>query len=93
MESKSWNLAKSPEEENTENVVINNHQAKWFCKKKQVIFYSVLTINIHSRITLPWELHFPFFPEIRMREWEKKRERRGEKKKKDSLTEKRTYIL
>ena len=34
MESQSWNLAKSPEEENTENVVINNHQAKWFCKKK-----------------------------------------------------------
>lgn len=55
----------------------------------------MLTINIHSRITLPWELHFPFFPEIRMREWEKKRgeERRGEKKKKDSLTEKRVYIL
>lgn len=34
MESQSWNLSKSPEGENKETVVINNHQAKWFCKKK-----------------------------------------------------------
>lgn len=51
----------------------------------------MLTMNIQSRVTSPWELHFPFFPKIRKREWEKRG--RGEKRRKDSLVEKTMLIL
>lgn len=62
---------KPQREKRAETVVINNHQAKKFCKKAGYI--PCHTQNKHlqlssNRTTLPWELCFPFFPEIKRRE-------------------------
>lgn len=79
MESQSWNLAKSLEEENKETVVINNHQAKRFCKKKT----GHILPNVHNEY--PQQSYFTMgtslsiLPRNQKKRMGKEREGRGER--------------
>lgn len=70
---------KPQREKRTETIVINNPQAKQFCKKAG--YMPCHTENKHlqlssNRTTLPRELCIPFFPEIKRRERRKKQQKK-----------------